>query len=272
MIRDALVAEGLTHRWSRGPDVLRAVGLRVGEGEFVGVLGPNGAGKSTLLRACAGLFVPTAGAVRVGDRGLATLSARARAQSLAFVPQLEAVPDALCVRDYVSLGRAPWTSWTGRLAAGDRAAVDAALARGQLGDLADRALGTLSGGERRRCQVARALAQGARVTILDEPMASLDLHQQVALAELLRAIADEGGAVLAAMHEVNLAAQLCDRVVLLRDGAVRAEGPPAEALRAELIAEMFPCSFLTTTTSTGATCFVPLARRAVSGDPARRGT
>ena len=270
--RDALVAEGLSLRWPRGPEVLRGVSVRVSVGEFVGVLGPNGAGKSTLLRACAGLLGLDAGEVRAGGLPLAGLDARARAQTLAYVPQTEAVPEALSVRDYVSLGRAPWTTWTGRLTARDRAAVDAALARGQLLALADRPLGTLSGGERRRCQVARALAQGARFTLLDEPMASLDLHQQVALAELLRGIADEGGAVLAAMHEVNLAAQLCDRVVLLCEGAVRAEGPPRDALLGEHVGAMFPCEFMKLQSPSGAPCFVPMARRPLSGDRARRGT
>jgi iron complex transport system ATP-binding protein len=150
--------------------------------------------------------------------------------------------------------------------------VDAALSRGRLDALAGRALGTLSGGERRRCQVARALAQCARFTLLDEPLASLDLHQQVALAELLRDIADEGGAVLAAMHEVNLAAQLCDRVVLLREGVVRADGPPRDALLAEHVEAMFPCEFIPLQSPSGAPCFVPLARRPLSGDRARRGT
>jgi iron complex transport system ATP-binding protein len=272
VIHDALVAEGLSLRWPGGAEVLRGVSLRVGPGEFVGVLGPNGAGKSTLLRACAGLLTPDAGEVRAEGRALAGLSARARAQTLAYVPQVEAVPESLSVRDYVSLGRAPWTTWSGRLTAPDRAAVDAALSRGRLDGLAGRALGTLSGGERRRCQVARALAQGARFTLLDEPMASLDLHQQVALAELLRDIADEGGAVLAAMHEVNLAAQLCDRVVLLCEGAVRADGPPGDALLAEHVEAMFPCEFMRLESPSGARCFVPLARRRLSGDPARRGT
>jgi iron complex transport system ATP-binding protein len=272
VIRDALVAEGLSHRWPRGPDVLRGVSVRVDAGAFVGVLGPNGAGKSTLLRACAGLLEADAGEVRAGARPLASLTARERAQTIAYVPQTEAVPDALSVRDYVSLGRAPWTTWTGRLSPHDRDSVDAALARSQLTTLAARSLGTLSGGERRRCQVARALAQGARFTLLDEPMASLDMHQQVALAELLRGIAEEGGAVLAAMHEVNLAAQLCDRVVLLCDGAVRAEGTPRDALLAEHVTAMFPCEFMPLQSPSGAPCFVPVARRPLSGDRARRGT
>ena len=272
MNRDSLVAEGLSLRWPHRAAALRGVSLRVSAGEFVGVLGPNGAGKSTLLRVCAGLLTPAEGQVRVGEGAIASLSARARARALAYVPQRESVPDALTVREYVALGRAPWTTWSGRLSADDRDAVETSLARSQLGEFARRPLGTLSGGERRRCQVARALAQRARFTLLDEPLASLDMHQQVALAELLRAIADEGGGVLAAMHEVNLAAQLCDRVVLLGEGAVRAEGTPREALLAEHVAAMFPCELLAVSAPSGAPCFVPLARRALSGDPARRGT
>lgn len=262
MSGSGLQAAGLSHRWSAGgAAVLREVSLTVAEGEFVGILGPNGAGKSTLLRAAAGLLRPTEGAVTLGGASVFAMSARERAQAIAYVPQRELIPAGLSVRDYVSLGRGPWTSWTGRLSSEDRAAVASALERTALTSLGERAVASLSGGEQRRCLTARALAQGARFALLDEPLASLDAHQQVAVGEILRARAAAGAGVLAVLHEINLAAQLCDRVIVLRDGRRVAEGAPRDALTQGVVEEVFPCRFMRVEGPGGAPCFVPVAAR-----------
>lgn len=261
MEREALTAEGLSHRWPGGAVALDGVSITVRRGELVGVLGPNGAGKSTLVKVVGGIVAPDAGAVRIGADDLRALPARERARRVAYVPQRELLPQDLAVRAFVSLGRSPWASWTGALRRADLEAVGEALRACALEPFADRPLGALSGGEQRRCVTARALAQGARFLLLDEPFASLDVHQQVALCEILRSRADAGDGVLAVFHELNLAAQACDRVLVLRAGRAVAEGPPSEALGGGRVAEVFPCEFLEGRTGDGAPYFVPLSPR-----------
>ncbi|MEZ4391208.1 MAG: ABC transporter ATP-binding protein [Polyangiales bacterium] len=257
-----LQAAGLSHRFrAEGEEVLREVSLTVEEGEFVGILGPNGAGKSTLLRAAAGLMRPTEGAVTLEGASVLEMSARERARAIAYVPQRERIPVGLSVREYVSLGRGPWTSWTGRLSREDRAAVASALERTALTELAGRSVASLSGGEQRRCLTARALAQDARFALLDEPLASLDAHQQVAVGEILRARASAGAGVLAVLHEINLASQLCDRVIVLRGGRRVAEGAPRDALTQGVVEGVFPCRFMRVEGPGRAPCFVPVATR-----------
>ena len=257
-----LTATELSHAWRRGgARVLDGVSARVAPGSFVGVLGPNGAGKSTLVRALAGLLATDNGVVAVDGDSLSDLPARERARRVAYVPQREQGPAELSVRDYVALGRSPWARWSGRLSADDLRAVDEALATCGLEALASRPLGALSGGEQRRCITARALAQGARYLLLDEPLASLDVHQQVALCAILRARVDAGVGVLAVFHELNLAAQVCDAVVVLHEGRVVAAGAPRDALTAERVAAVFPCAFHVGETAGGAPFFVPLSDR-----------
>ena len=262
MDRDALTATDVTHAWSPGgAPVLDGVSIALRPGEMVGVLGPNGAGKSTLVKVLGGVLAPTAGRVRLGDAPLDALPARARARRVAYVPQREVLPLDLPVRDYVALGRSPWSGWTGRLNRDDLSAIDAAMDACAIAPHADRALGSLSGGEQRRCITARALAQSAGLILLDEPLASLDAHHQVALCEILRARVEQGVGVLAVFHEINLAAQVCDRVAVLRGGRLIAEGPPRDALTAAQLERVFPCDFLAGETPAGAPYFVPLSGR-----------
>lgn len=257
----ALHVDQVSHRWSGAARAaLIEASLSLCEGEFVGILGANGAGKSTLLRVAAGLLPANEGTVRIGDVSLAGLSARDRARSIAYLPQREVIPSRLSVREYVSLGRGPWTTWSGRLSAADLSAVASALARTGLDALEDRAVASLSGGEQRRCMTARALAQGARFALLDEPLASLDVHQQVEVGGILRTYASSGAGVLAVLHELNLAAQLCDRVIVLREGRLLVEGSPRLVLTRALVESVFPCAFIEVESPTGAPCFVPIAR------------
>jgi iron complex transport system ATP-binding protein len=236
---DALALESVSAGYARRP-VLHDVTLRVGRGERVALLGPNGAGKTTLLRAAGGSLRPLSGRVLVLGRDLAGLSAREAARSLSGVAQQESAEFAFTVREVVALGRlARLRPWSGP-SPEDDAAVEAALERLDLAGIADRPVSALSGGERRRASLARCLAQDADVLLLDEPTAHLDLGHEIDLLSTLSALARERGkAVLAALHDVNLASLFADRVVLLVAGRVVFEGSPAEALTPARIEEVF---------------------------------
>ena len=206
-------------------------------GVFVGMIGPNGSGKSTAIRALSRTLRPSGGIVLLDERDLyAHHSARSSAQAIGVKPQDTSVSLDFSVRDVVRMGRAPhlpqrpFASETPE----DEKIVDDALLAAQVADLAERAVTTLSGGERQRVLFARALAQQAEILLLDEPTASLDLRHQIEILTLARDLAHRGGkAVLAVLHDVNLAATYCDRLVLLHGGKVAASGTPAEVLTAE---------------------------------------
>ena len=225
-----------------GRPVVREVTASVDVGEWVALLGPNGAGKTSLLRAIAGLL-PCDGTVSLNGVATATLGRRARARILALVPQEPETPPWLTVGEYVLMGRTPHLGALAREGAVDRAAASRALVRLDLESFAGRTLGTLSGGERQRVVVARALAQEAPIVLLDEPTAALDIgHQQHAL-ELLDALrASEGLTLVAAMHDLTLAAQYADRVLLLDRGRVVADGAPVDVLTETALAEHYGAS------------------------------
>jgi iron complex transport system ATP-binding protein len=237
----ALSISGATVRYRRqGPPAVDGVSLSVRAGEVVAVLGPNGAGKSSLLRAAAGIARLEAGAIRLAGVPAEELDRRAWARRVAFVGQEEPPADGFTVREIVAMGRAPHQGAWLAASDADRVAVDDAIARCELRDLAEREVQTLSGGERRRVAVARALAQAARVLVLDEPAAFLDVRHQLALRELLVALAREDRvACLVAMHDLDAAARVATRVVLLRAGRVVAAGSPDEVMTAERLRETF---------------------------------
>jgi len=222
-----------------GREVVCGVTADVGEGEWVALIGPNGAGKTSLLRAVAGLL-PCSGTVSLHGTRLEELGRRERAQRLALVPQEPRTPPWLTVAEYVLLGRTPYLRPLAREGEPDREAAARSLARLDLDELAERTLGTLSGGERQRVVVARALAQEASIVLLDEPTASLDIgHQQQAL-DLLDVLRDtEGLTLVAAMHDLTLAAQYADRVLLLDAGRLVADGAPADVLTEEALARHY---------------------------------
>jgi len=222
-----------------GRPVVREVSATIEPGEWVALIGPNGAGKTSLLRAIAGLL-RCEGSISLDGVSAAALGRRDRARRLAIVPQEPETPPWLTVAEYVLLGRTPHLGPLGREGASDRIAAGRALERLDLEPLAERTLGTLSGGERQRVVVARALAQEAPIVLLDEPTASLDIgHQQQAL-ELLDALrAADGLTLVAAMHDLTLAALYADRVLLLDEGRVVADGLPADVLTEEALAEHY---------------------------------
>ena len=209
---------------------LRGVSLHVADGEWVGLIGPNGAGKTTLLRALIQL-VTHDGRTLVGDVSTDGLSRRALAQRIAYVPQSPELPPEITVADYVLLGRSPHIGYFGVERAEDHRICAALLERLDLAHMAGRQLGTLSGGELQRLVLARALAQQAPVLLLDEPTSALDLGRRVDALEIVDSLRREHDlTVLSAMHDLTLAGQFADRLVLLAEGGVVASGTPDEVL------------------------------------------
>jgi cobalamin transport system ATP-binding protein len=222
-----------------GREVVDDIELTVPEGEWLALIGPNGAGKTTLLRAIARL-VPFAGSIALEGRPTNEMPRTQLSRLVAVVPQDPSTPPWMTVGEYVLLGRTPHLGRLAKEGKRDREAAARALSRLDLLGYGDRRLGTLSGGEKQRAVVARALAQEARIVLLDEPTAALDIgHQQQAL-ELLDALRAESGLTLvAAMHDLTLAAHYADRMVLLDAGRVVADGAPHEVLTESLIARHY---------------------------------
>jgi iron complex transport system ATP-binding protein len=219
--------------------VLRDVSLAFGPGRLTVVVGPNGAGKTTLLRAAAGLLRPAAGRATLAGKPVDTMPAMERARAIAYLPQGGSVAWPLPVRDVVALGRLPHGEQPDRLTAAGRAGVEAALEAVGLRGFETRPATALSGGERARVLLARALATEAPVLLADEPVAALDPRHQLIVLRVLRERARTGAAVVAVMHDLALAARFADGIVLLHDGRVQAEGLPAEVLTESRLAESF---------------------------------
>ena len=209
---------------------LSAVSLAVDEGQFIGLIGPNGSGKTTLIRAIAGILEPDHGRIEVAGNTVSGASSRSISRSIAVVPQDTALTFDFSVREIVAMGRTPYVSRLGRAERSDREVVDRALERTAVIDLADRSINDVSGGERQRVLLARALAQDTPVLLLDEPTANLDINHQIRTLELIRELADDGKTVVAAIHDLNLAAHYSDELVLLGEGQHIASGPPRDVL------------------------------------------
>jgi iron complex transport system ATP-binding protein len=244
-----------------GAQILDGVSGSVEAGEWVTVIGPNGAGKSTLLRAIAGL-VPSLGGLEIGGDEGGTLARRELARRVALVPQLPSLPPQMTVAEYVLLGRTPHLGYLGREGLHDLEVADAALIRLDLVGLAARRLGTLSGGERQRAVLARALAQEAPILLLDEPTNALDVGRGQQALELVDALRREGGlTVLAAMHDLTLAGQYADRLLLLDAGRVVATGGVLDVLTDELIARHYGASVRVLHDENGGLVVLPVRRQ-----------
>jgi iron complex transport system ATP-binding protein len=218
--------------------VFRNVGFEARRGSLNLLVGANGAGKTTLLRAIAGL-IPYGGSVLWEGRPLAQRSAASRAKTLAYLPQGHVAHWPVLARDVVAIGRAPKASSLSSLTRADYAAINSALDLADARAFADRAITELSGGERARIMLARALAVGAPMLLADEPAASLDPAHQLEVMALLLRIAREGRVVLAVMHDLALAARFADCVLVLDEGRLAASGPPGEVLTPGLLRSVF---------------------------------
>jgi len=232
-----LEARAITVR-AAGRAIVEEASLTLVPGEFVGLLGPNGAGKSTLLRALAGIL-PHEGEVLLGEEAARRLSSRQRARALAYLPQERLVEWDITVREVVALGRHPFQRRFAQLTPEDQAAIGAALEDVDAHHLATRPARVLSGGEKARVLLARALAVGAPLLLADEPMAGLDPFHQLHVMEILRARAHAGTGVLTVLHDMTLAARFLDRVVVMNCGHIVRSGPPAEVLDAALLEDVY---------------------------------
>jgi iron complex transport system ATP-binding protein len=219
--------------------VLRGVDLELGEGEVLVLAGRNGAGKTSLLRIATRILHPDAGEVRVAGRCLADYGRRELARVLALVPQETSVPFPFSVAEVVLMGRAPHLGLLGFESKRDLRIAREALERLGIDHLADRSILEVSGGERQLAMVARALAQQARILLLDEPTAHLDVSRRLEVLALVRELADEGCSALVVSHDLGLAARECDRLAVLGEGRILAAGPPADSLQPDLLRRAF---------------------------------
>jgi len=210
-------------------------------GGVIGLIGPNGAGKSTLVRAIAGL-IPAKGSILIDGRRVATMPLRDRARHIAYLPQGQAVHWPLTVERLVALGRLPHLAPFARPGSIDAEAIELALGRTELRGLRDRPVDELSGGERARVLLARALAVEAPVLLADEPLAALDPAHQIDVMALLRGEAARGATVIAVLHDLTLAARWCDRLLLIDKGRLIADGKPAAVLTADRIGSVYKVS------------------------------
>lgn len=242
--------------------------LHVAAGEMVCVLGPNGAGKTTLVRVASGLLAPRSGEVRLLGEPLGDRSRSEVARALAVVEQTQEIAGGFTVRDVVAMGRAPHQGSWMRSSVDDERIIDDAIARCDLRGLASRPARALSGGEQKRVAVARALAQEPKVLLLDEPGAFLDVRHQLELYELLASeVKERGLACLVVMHDLNIAAQFADRVVLMKDGRVIAAGSVAEVMTWKTLKETFDADlYCGVNDLTGVRFFLPMRGQSDGAD------
>ncbi len=233
-----LTVEDLHFSYKNRP-IFHGLRLEARAGELVGIVGPNGAGKSTLIRLISGVLKPSAGRIAVSGTDLSTLSAAQRARLVSVVPQNPQLPLGFRALDLVLMGRNAHMrllQWEGRR---DLDVARRAMEMTHTWELADRPLGNLSGGERQRALVAMALAQEAPVMLLDEPTSSLDLSHQTGIMDLVKDVQRNRGATLVAMHDLTLAAQYCDRIVMIADGRNFVQGHPTDVLTRETILAVY---------------------------------
>jgi iron complex transport system ATP-binding protein len=242
---------------------VNGVSLDAPRGAITAIVGPNGSGKSTLVRALLGRLVPERGTISLDGIPIGTLSRLEAARRVALVPQREEPAFPLVVRDFIALGRyAHGGVWSGETV-DDRAAIASAAERAGVGDYLGRRTVELSGGEWQRVRIARALAQGGDALVLDEPTAFLDVAHEMAVFELLDALARQGRAVLLVSHQLNLVARFATRIALLHAGALAAFGTPDDVMRGDLLEQVYEWPLVVSRDpAVGAPVLVPLRHRA----------
>ncbi|MEW6446966.1 MAG: heme ABC transporter ATP-binding protein [Bacillota bacterium] len=219
-----------------GTTVLSGISFELGGGTLLSLIGPNGAGKTTLIKIISGILRPETGSVLLDGRDLSCMKQIEVARRMAVVPQHNPMDFGFTVQQVVMMGRYPYLNRLRREGGADFAAVAEAIRATGLGHMAQRPVTSLSGGERQRVAIARALAQQPEILLLDEPTAHLDIACQAATLELLRRLSTERGiAVIAALHDLNLAAAYFDRLILLKEGRIAAQGAPDAVLTPENI-------------------------------------
>jgi len=220
--------------------VIDGIDLSVASGEMVGLLGPNGSGKTTLVKLASGILKPQEGEIRLDDADIRGMSRKAVARIVAVMPQYFHIPFAFSVEKVITLGRLPFIRTIAGETADDREAVSNAMEIVGIEHLEERRFDELSGGERQKVVLAMALAQRPRLLLLDEPTAHLDISHQIEILEQVRRLnRDRGVTVIAAMHDLNLASLYFDRLVLLKEGRVLADGSPDDVITEETLQKVF---------------------------------
>jgi iron complex transport system ATP-binding protein len=234
----SLRGRSLTFGYDRSP-VLHDLSLEVRRGEVVGLVGPNGAGKSSVVRLLSRVVVPSRGEVLLDDVPLYRMRRRELARRLAVVPQGSELPEAFRVEEIVAMGRSPYLGFLGREGERDLQAIRVAMRRTGIWELRDRPVEELSGGERQRVVLARAIAQEPSYLLLDEPTSHLDLRYQMEVLGFVRAEVARGVGSLVVLHDLNLAARVCHRVLVLKGGRLVAAGTPTAVLSERLLQDVY---------------------------------
>ncbi|GGQ10608.1 ABC transporter ATP-binding protein [Streptomyces mutabilis] len=233
-----LAARGVTVEYG-ARTVLDELDVTVPPGVVTTIIGPNGCGKSTLLRTLSRLLKPAGGRVVLDGEDIATLRTRDVAKKLGLLPQAPVAPEGLTVSDLVTRGRHPHQSWLRQWSSDDADVVARALAMTGVSDLADRPVDSLSGGQRQRVWISMTLAQGTDLLLLDEPTTYLDLAHAIDVLDLVDDLHESGCTVVMVLHDLNLATRYSDNLVVMRDGAILAQGHPRDVITAELLHEAF---------------------------------
>ncbi|WP_280860274.1 ABC transporter ATP-binding protein [Streptomyces sp. SAI-144] len=239
-VRDAsrLAARGVTVGYG-GRMVINGLDVAIPPGVITTIIGPNGCGKSTLLRTLSRLLKPTRGTVVLDGDDIVKLRTRDVAKKLGLLPQAPVAPEGLTVSDLVARGRHPHQSWLRQWSSDDAAVVERALAMTGVSDLADRPVDSLSGGQRQRVWISMTLAQGTDLLLLDEPTTYLDLAHAIDVLDLVDDLHESGCTVVMVLHDLNLATRYSDNLVVMREGAILAQGHPRDVITAELLHETF---------------------------------
>ena len=235
---DLLEVKNLTCGYN-GTDVIKDVSFSIRQGEFLGILGPNGAGKTTLFRAVTGILRPGAGSILYSGRKIDEIPVRELARDVAVLPQVLDVSFPFSVEEFVRMGRFARRGRLEPFGKEDEAAVDKAMVLTGIQDLGSKILNHLSGGERQRVLLAQALAQEPRLMLLDEPTTHLDIKHQVEILGLLSRLNREGLTIAAILHDLNLAAEHCTRLIMLSEGEVAADGPVEKIIDYKLIEQVY---------------------------------
>lgn len=234
-----LAAENITLGYG-GRVIVDGLSVDIEPGLITTVIGPNGCGKSTLLRGLGRLLRPNAGRVLLDGKAIATMKTRDVARVVGMLPQTPVAPEGLTVADLVARGRHPHQSWLRQWSADDETEVAHALAQTGVSELADRTLDELSGGQRQRAWISMALAQGTDILLLDEPTTYLDLAHSLEVLDLVDRLHDDlGRTVVMVLHDLNLAIRYSDRLIVMREGRIVAQGAPGEVIDTELLQTVF---------------------------------